>query len=121
MIDNPFAILERRLNRLETLLLDIKAVSGQPKKQDYPERLTREQALKFLGEQGVPISESHLYKLTAAKGIPFQKFNNKLVFSRAELLNWIETQTVDPSDTGEADLALAKSARRKKKGGQQYA
>jgi hypothetical protein len=89
---------------------------SQKRDLDQPDRLNREQALKFLNDQGIIISESHLYKLTAAKLIPFEYFGRKLVFSRKELLTWVESQTVDPHDTSEVELALAKSARRKKKG-----
>ncbi|PRY09038.1 hypothetical protein CLV24_11989 [Pontibacter ummariensis] len=116
-MDNPFAVLERRLNRLEALLLDLKAASGQPKQTELPARLTKKQALNFLKDQGIIISESHLYKLTASRGIPYQKFNNKLVFSREELLHWIENQTASPGNDDEVTLTLARSARRKQKGG----
>lgn len=113
MIDNPFAVLERRLNRLEFLLEEIKEATSQSKILEYPDRLNKEQALTFLNEQGYHVSESTLYKLTSTKKIPFKNFGRRLIFSRKELLKWVESQTIDTNDTSEVDLALARSARRK--------
>lgn len=87
-----------------------------PTTQSIPDRCNKTQALEFLNEQGYKISKSQLYKKTAAKEIPFKTFGRQLIFSRKQLLNWVESQTVDNGDNSGIELTLAKSARRKKKG-----
>ncbi len=49
-------------------------------------------ALKMLEEHGMPTSKAKIYKLTSAGEIPHRKYGNKLVFSRKELLKWMEGQ-----------------------------
>lgn len=49
-------------------------------------------ALSFLKQEGITISKSKIYKLTAEKKIPFKKFNGHLVFSSSELLRWIDSE-----------------------------
>ncbi|RNI29779.1 DNA-binding protein [Rufibacter immobilis] len=117
MIDNPFAVIERRFNRQEFLLEELLKLLKNDGKQSHPDRCNKEQALKFLNDQGCKISESQLYKKTAAKEIPFKTFGRQLIFSRKELLVWLDSQTVDKRNTGEIELTLARSSRRKKKGG----
>ena len=57
---------------------------------EVPKNMSLEQALKFLNEQGYPISKSRLYKLTPDRKIPHRKFANRLVFTSRELLLWCE-------------------------------
>lgn len=90
-------------------------VKPQPQQQ-LPDRCTFDEALEITG-----LSKSKLYKLTSSNQIPFRKFNKKLIFSRKELQAWVESQTIDKHDTSEIELTLARSARRKRKGGMQYA
>lgn len=76
------------------------------------------QALQFLNEKGYTLSKSSLYKLTSAKEIPHKRFKSRLVFSRKDLMQWLESQTVNTNMSSEATLQLARSANRKgKKGG----
>lgn len=43
------------------------------------------------------LKKSSIYKLSANGGIPCAKFGNKkLIFSRSELLAWVENKTVKP-------------------------
>ncbi|QCR24746.1 hypothetical protein C1N53_21910 [Pontibacter sp. SGAir0037] len=113
---NPFDVIEARLSNIETLLLDIKHHSpnkGEVGRQ--ADTLPFEEAVKFLNNQGYPISESQLYKLTSTKQIPFKKFGRKLIFSRGDLLAWSKLQLVEPTNSAEeATLTLARSARRKR-------
>ncbi|MFD3003613.1 hypothetical protein ACFS7Z_24870 [Pontibacter toksunensis] len=123
-IPNPFEEIASRLNRIELFLLDLKRVgtlSPQQNVAEQPERLNVASAVAHLKEQGYTITRSQLYKLTAQNKIPYFKLNTRLAFSRKELTKWVESQIVNPNDTSENDLALARSARRKKKGGKQYA
>lgn len=108
MIDNPFAVIERRLNRLESLLLELKEKTHEPKAAEESNRCTFAEALEITG-----LSKSKLYKLTSSNSIPHKYFGNRLVFSRKELLAWIEAQTVSKDNSREACLTLANSAKRK--------
>jgi excisionase family DNA binding protein len=112
MIDNPFAILERRLNRLEFLLLELKKATAQPPKQPLADRCTLPEALEITA-----LSKSKLYKLTSTNEIPHKRFGNRLIFSRRELLDWIESNTMDKPDHSRACLILAKSIRNKNRKG----
>ncbi|MBD1396748.1 hypothetical protein H9Q13_06180 [Pontibacter sp. JH31] len=69
-----------------------------------------------MNERGYIISKSKFYKLTASESIPHKRFGNRLVFSHAELLKWVELQTVQKNTCREATLQLSKSANRKKGG-----
>ena len=72
-----------------------------------------EQALAFLSENGYRMSKSRLYKMTADKKVPFRYFGRKIVFSKSELLHWVEQQTKPSSDATQIVMSLARSARRK--------
>lgn len=86
---------------------------NKPTVVELPDNLTLSGATDFLKEQGFPTSKAKVYKLTSAEKIPHRKYGNKLVFSRKELLQWIESQTVRVSNE-DSVLELARSARRKK-------
>lgn len=49
-------------------------------------------ALEMLNDYGMPTSKAKMYKLTSQGEIPHLKYSNKLVFSRQELLHWMEEQ-----------------------------
>lgn len=83
MLENPFAILERRLNRLEALLIEVKNGQATPS-YDVPEVGGIE-----LAQQITRLSKPRLYALVSARGIPHSKRGNKLYFNRAELLEWV--------------------------------
>lgn len=76
--------------------------------------ITLEIAITFLAENGYPISKAKMYKLTSANRIPYQKFGQKLVFSRRSLLAWAEANTKPKHDSLAISLALARSAKRQK-------
>lgn len=78
-----------------------------------PDTCSVEQALSFLLENGYKLSKSKLYKLTAKKILPFRYFGRRIIFSRDELLKWIEKQTMPSSNTSDTLLAVAESARKK--------
>lgn len=95
--------LEAVINRAVYSALNQKA--QQPVLSD---RCSLEDALELTG-----LSKSTIYKLTSSKEVPHKRFGNRLVFSRKELLNWVESQTIERNHS-KIDLALAKSARKKK-------
>jgi len=89
-----------------------KLYAAKPQEQQQPDRCALEDALEITG-----LSKSKIYKLTSSKDIPHKRFGSRLIFSRKELEEWVESQTVDSDDTGSATATLARSARAKKKGG----
>lgn len=89
-----------------------KLLNNKPEPQQLPDRCTFDDALEITG-----VSKSKLYKLTSSNEIPHKRYGNRLIFSRKELAEWVESQTVDSHDTGSITVALARSARRKTEGG----
>lgn len=87
----------------------------ETKPQKIPDTCSIEQALKFLAENGFQLSKSKLYKLTADKALPFRYFGRRIIFSRQELLQWVQQQTISSTNTEETLLSLAKSARNKQR------
>ena len=83
MLENPFSILERRLNRLETLLVELK--DGQA---SYSFAAPEVGGIE-LAQQVTRLSKPRLYALVSARGIPHAKRGNKLYFNRADLLAWV--------------------------------
>lgn len=76
--------------------------------------MTVEAAARFLTEQGVPTTRSTLYNLVYKNTIPYKKVGRRTVFSKKELLQWVETRTVRSEDKRAAAAArLAESANRK--------
>lgn len=76
--------------------------------------LTMDEALKFMRENGFPISKSKIYKLTAKDELPYSKFGHKLVFSRRDLLVWAKKSLTQSSDNREGILAIVRSAGKKR-------
>lgn len=76
--------------------------------------MTPYQAAEFLTAQGVPSTRGGLYNLIFKKSITYKKVGRRTVFSKKELLAWIESRTIHGGDRQrEAALQLAKSANRK--------
>ncbi len=76
--------------------------------------LTVEDAARFLTEQGVPATRASLYNLVYKDAIPHRKFGRRTIFSKKELLVWVESRMTRPEMKGDAALRLAESANRKK-------
>ena len=72
-----------------------------------------EDAARFLTAQGIPTTRASLYNLVYKNTIPHKKFGRRTVFSKKELLAWIESRTVRPEDKRTAAEAIAESANRK--------
>lgn len=49
-------------------------------------------AIELLNGWGLPTSKAKIYKLTSTGAMPCRKYGNKLIFSREELLKWVDTQ-----------------------------
>lgn len=108
--------------QLQTIIAD--AVSTiLPKLADFRRKnepvetdgLTVEAAALFLTEQGVPTTRATLYNVIYKRAIPFKKIGRRTLFSKKELLTWIESRTTRPeSSRADAALRLAQSANFKK-------
>lgn len=71
-------------------------------------------AARFITEQGIPTTRATLYNLVYKEAIPYKKFGRRTVFSKRELLAWIEARTEHREDRRTAaTLRLAESANRK--------
>ena len=79
-----------------------------PKEKPTPDTLCVEDAVQFLTNQGLPITKSTLYKT-----IPFRKIGRRTVFSRKELLQWLENRTTRPETKADAALRLSENARKR--------
>lgn len=72
------------------------------------------EAVEFLNRQGIPTKRGGLYNQVWKGTIPYKKVGRRTVFSKKELLAWIESKTIHGGDRQrEAALQLAKSANRK--------
>ena len=76
--------------------------------------MSADTAARFITEQGIPTTRAALYNLVYKEAIPYKKFGRRTVFSKRELLAWIESRTVTrESRNAEASRRLAASANRK--------
>lgn len=85
----------------------------EERNQKIPDSCSVEQALQFLLENGYKMSKSKLYKMTANRDLPFKYFGRRIIFSRNELLEWVEQQSIPSSNPNAVLLNIAKDARRK--------
>jgi excisionase family DNA binding protein len=87
MTENPFMVLENRLNQLESILLEIRAHQTQmpagPLSAD--QLLTVEEASKFL-----TLAVPTIYTLVQRRILPACKQGKRLYFSKEELTTWIK-------------------------------
>lgn len=113
-MNNPFDLIDARLSNIETLLLDIKHQKPTEKADIISDSLTKDQALHFLKENGLPMKTGQFYSLTSTGKIPAKRIGKRLVLSRNDLKNWLASKTVEkPSPTKEAAKILAESANKK--------
>jgi hypothetical protein len=81
--ENPFALIERRFNQLEAILMEIKSMPVMPPTLDEEIPLNVEAAAKLLG-----ISKQTVYQ--NIERIPHKKRFGKLYFFRNELLAFLK-------------------------------
>ena len=75
MLENSFSILERRLNRIETLLIEVKDAQFLP-----PHNAPEVGGIE-LAQQVTRLSKPRIYALVSSRGIPHAKRGNKLYFT----------------------------------------
>jgi hypothetical protein len=83
-MDNPFEAIDRRLNHVETLLMEILALVRNDNSAGVPEIGGIE-----LAQEITRLSRARLYALVSARQIPHAKRGNKLYFTHAELQAWV--------------------------------
>ena len=85
-MNNPFELIEARLNNIETLLLDLK---HEPKEQgvqpETDELLTVQDTAKFLR-----LSVPTVYTLISKGELPVMKRSKRCYFSKVELINYLK-------------------------------
>jgi len=85
-MNNPFEVIEARLNNIETLLLDLKhkpkELGEQP---ETEELLTVQDAAKFLS-----LSVGTVYTLISKCELPVMKRSKRCYFSKVELINYLK-------------------------------
>ena len=85
-MNNPFELIEARLNNIETLLLDLKHTPKEQGERSEPEQLlTVQQAAEFLN-----LSVPTLYGYSQRAEIPVCKRGKRLYFSKQSLFEWIK-------------------------------
>jgi hypothetical protein len=107
-MNNPFDVIDARLTNIESLLLDIK---HNPKPPELPDRMDVEDLCKEFH-----FSKAFIYKETSsgAKGMPCERFGNRLIFSRKKILQWMKEKTIQKHSPAElAAKSLQKSANKK--------
>jgi excisionase family DNA binding protein len=85
-MNNPFDVIEARLNNIETLLIDLKQPLkelGEPTETD--ELLTVQDTAKFLS-----LSVPTVYALISKGELPVMKRSKRCYFSKIELITYLK-------------------------------
>ncbi len=85
-MDNPFNLIDQRLDRIESLVLELKSKSSQPPTPYTKDLMSINEAVVLL-----ELAKSTVYNLVSSGKLPVMKKSKRLYFSRKELLHWIET------------------------------
>lgn len=78
---------------LKAIIRDVLLERTEPTTGVEPENISLNKAVELLNGLGYPTSKAKIYKLTSAGAMPYRKYGNKLIFSRRELLKWVDSQT----------------------------
>jgi len=85
-MNNPFEVIEARLNNIETLLLDLKHTPIEQSEQpEADELLTVQDTAKFLS-----LSVPTVYTLISKGELPVMKRSKRCYFSKVELINYLK-------------------------------
>lgn len=111
-MNNPFELIEARLNSIETLILDIKhqpVRTGIPQKENEDNYLTVQETAKFLS-----LSVATIYSKCSRGELTYFKQGKRLYFSQKGLSEYLKQGRVKSNDELQAEAALYTL---KKKGG----
>ncbi|MCU0457652.1 MAG: helix-turn-helix domain-containing protein [Bacteroidales bacterium] len=105
LILSPITIPE-----LVTLIADEieSRISRQEASESLPDRIDLNEVMNITG-----LKKSAIYKLTMAGTIPHGKYGRLLVFSRTEILNWIDQQIVRKQSKDQAVLGNLRNSSKK--------
>jgi excisionase family DNA binding protein len=85
-MNNPFEVIEARLNNIETLLLDLKHTPKEQGEQSQSdELLTVQDTAKYLS-----LSVPTVYTLISRGELPVMKRSKRCYFSKVELINYLK-------------------------------
>jgi excisionase family DNA binding protein len=85
-MNNPFEVIEARLNNIQTLLLDLKHNPKEQSQQaETDELLTVQDAAKFLS-----LSVPTVYGLISKGELPVMKRSKRCYFSKVELIDYLK-------------------------------
>lgn len=110
--DTPFAALT--VGQVDELFCQyverIKAAVIAAVPENKPkEAMNIDEALALLAELGYPTTKATIYQRVAKRTIPYQKVGNKrLVFSRSELTEWVQSMITNPESRVDYLLRKAK-------------
>ena len=84
-MENPFEIIEQRLNSIEQLLTELVTNANKPViGEDKEELMTVDQLSDYL-----TIARQTIYGKCASKELPYYKSGKRLYFKKSEINNWI--------------------------------
>lgn len=92
---------------------ELRAITSKEPEPAKSESINIDDTVVFLQENGYPITKGSLYNLVSKKAIPCKKIGKRVVFSRSELISWLEQKTEKEVSKSESVLLLAESARKK--------
>ena len=85
-MNNPFELIEARLNSIENLILDLKRQPNKVEPTEAPEQLlTVQEASEFLS-----LTVPTIYSKVSKGELPVMKRSKRLYFSRIELLDYLK-------------------------------
>lgn len=114
----PFAALSIGQAKEMITSIVVKAISdikqrAQSSLKPESELMDADGTIRFLKEQGLPMTKATLYGNTSKKTIPFKRIGKRIVFSRKELLQWLESRTTRSETKSDAALRLSENARKR--------
>jgi len=93
-----------------------RAFNLKPVQPQIPDTCDLTEACEHLHQLGYKIPKSAVYKRSSTNEIPCRRIGRRLIFSRLELQDWLNTQ-LEKKPLYNASLELAKSAQRKMRRG----
>ena len=84
-MENPFEIINQKLDRIVSLLEKINSNIGRSAlKSNYPDIMGIKQLTEYLN-----VSKPYIYQLTRTRSIPHSKKGNKLYFDKIIISKWV--------------------------------
>lgn len=106
-----FEVMPKAIGMLLEEVAEIKKLLAfKPPREPIEKKLSIEMAIKVFEDKGIKISKSKLYKLTSKQKIPFIRFNQRLIFEKSELIEWIEMETKRTDTRYKSIEIISKSA-----------